>query len=75
MSNCTGDLASQQRHEFLTAHAAGHLAGVARHTVRAHVPPDGWLRSHTGARLYPLWLTETIEAWAAARLQAKGGAK
>jgi hypothetical protein len=58
---------------YYTAAAAKTVTGVAPNTVRRNVPPDIWLASIKGDKLYPAWTRATLEAWAAER-KAQGGA-
>lgn len=56
---------SQNKPDYLTAHHAALLSGVAPHTVRAHVEPDAHYVSAKSGKRYALYLPEKIAQWAA----------
>lgn len=69
-SHSTESLSRRPRHQqpvYLSALAAATIAGVDKATIAAHLPPDAWSQSASADKTWPLWLTSTVEAWAAKR--------
>jgi hypothetical protein len=71
---------ASQKPEYLSAHAAARLAGVAtRNRVMRHVEADAWMTGPDGKR-WPLYARETIEQWITdgirdGRCKSAGGAE
>jgi len=56
--------------EFITATAAGAYAGIDGRKIERELPADGTLRSNSG-RIFPVWLTSSVDAYAAANEDAR----
>jgi hypothetical protein len=71
-NNLTRLSPGDQKPSFYTVNAAKRLTGIAPQTIKKYLPPDAWLVSIKGDKLFPAWLASTLEAWAAGRRDLQG---